>query len=705
MLDEPVTALTGVGRARARALARLEIQTLGDLLAHAPRQYEDWTPCSLSKVTDGDTVCLQGVVEDVSQQRYHGKGLVVTKAILTDGPESVQLLWFRRQSRWSTGNSTVRRDQELMVYGRIQRDKGLWVMHNPAVKERPWPPGRQLVPVYPLTEGISQKQMRMWVRQALEICRPSLTEYLKREHITELGLMDARQAMVGLHAPNSFEEAARSRERLVFDEALFYQIVVFSKRHRQRSYPGPVHCADGPLTDALLATLPFEPTNAQKRVMQEIAKDMESSYPMRRLLQGDVGSGKTIVAVYALVKTVEAGYQGALMAPTEILARQHYTRLRSLLGELGIEVVLLTGSLASQEKAEIYRGLAEGDWHIVVGTQALLEPYVEFARLGLAVIDEEHRFGVLQRQALVQKGLSDLLVMTATPIPRTLALTLYGDLDVSILDELPPGRRPVDTRWISPRDRDDMYRFIRHQIELGYQAYIVYPLVEGAEDGPSPALAASKEVGRLQSLPVFDSVRIGLLHGQMQAKEKEKVIEDFVNGYWQVLVTTSVIEVGVDVPNAVVMAVENAERFGLAQLHQLRGRVGRGAAVSFCLLVGEPSTEEAIKRLDLIRNTQDGFLLAEADLRLRGPGEVLGTRQSGIFGLRFLDLVKDTKIVEQAHTLAEKIVSADPLLLAANHQRLKEELTRRGFSLPKHDGGLERTAIGGEEKPEEGRIG
>ena len=276
-------------------------------------------------------------------------------------------------------------------------------------------------------------------------------------------------------------------------------------------------------------------------------------------------------------------------------------------------------------------------------------------------------------------------------------MTLYGDLDVSILDELPPGRRPVDTRWISPRDRDDMYRFIRHQIELGYQAYIVYPLVEGAEDGPSPALAASKEVGRLQSLPVFDSVRIGLLHGQMQAKEKEKVIEDFVNGYWQTLVTTSVIEVGVDVPNAVVMAVENAERFGLAQLHQLRGRVGRGAAVSFCLLVGEPSTEEAIKRLDLIRNTQDGFLLAEADLRLRGPGEVLGTRQSGIFGLRFLDLVKDTKIVEQAHTLAEKIVSADPLLLAANHQRLKEELTRRGFSLPKHDGGLERTAIGGKE--------
>mgnify|MGYP000869331736 CR=1 FL=1 len=687
MLDAPVTELPGVGKARAAALARLEIRTLGDLLVHAQRQYEDWAPSPVAEVREGDVACLQGVIDDLREQRYRGTtGLAVTRAVLTDTTGSIVLIWFRRGRFRPLGSSRLKVGQELVVYGSIRRDKGGLAIHNPAVEHLPLPHGAQLKPVYPLTEGISQTQMRTWVGEALKICWDNLDEYLEVGCSKKLELAGRREAIVGMHRPKTREHAATSRARLVFDEVLCYQIGILSERYRRTRQPGRVHIPDGFLVEKMIKELPFALTDGQKRAMQEMAADMESPQPMQRLLQGDVGSGKTVVAVYGLAKTVEAQYQGAVMAPTEVLARQHFERITTLMGKLGVEVGLLTGSLSAREKADICSRLSEGSCQVVVGTQALLERGVQFADLGLVVVDEEHRFGVQQRQALAQKDNTDLLVMTATPIPRTLALTLYGDLDISIIDELPPGRKPVDTRWISSRDRDKVYAFVRSQVKMGHQVYIVYPLVEGA--GATQDSAAKTEARRLQALPAFADLSIGLLHGQMGSREKDSVIEDFVKGHWQILVTTSVIEVGIDVPNATVMVVENAERFGLAQLHQLRGRVGRSAAESFCLLMGEPTTPEARQRLELIRQTQDGFILAEADLKLRGPGEILGVRQSGLPELRLTDLIQDHDILEQAHKVAVQILGEDPHLGHDCHRGLRQELARRGYNSTKHDGGL-----------------
>ncbi|NMB24716.1 MAG: ATP-dependent DNA helicase RecG [Firmicutes bacterium] len=686
MLDAPVQRLPGVGKARAMALSRLEIETLGDLLTHAPRDYEDWCPRPIAEVTDGESVCVRGTVEDIRQQRFRGsRGLVVSKAALQDSTGSIELVWFRRGRYGAKGNQ-VKRGQNITVYGSVRRDQGTLVMHNPEIASQTVPRDAQLIPVYPLTEGVSQRLMRSWIQTAIKVCWDSIEEYLGISHIEQLGLLGRREAFKGLHRPKSYAHAMASRARLVFDELLCYQIAILSARYRQQHRIGKSHGPDGPLVSQLMESLPFSLTDGQRQAMAEVAADMESTRPMGRLLQGDVGSGKTIVAIYGLAKTVEAGYQGVVMAPTEILAQQHFAQITSLFASQGIEVRLLTGGLSNHEKADVCRRLQDGTVQVVVGTQALLEPDVRFANLGLVVVDEEHRLGVLQRQALAKKGSGDLLVMTATPIPRTLALSLYGDLDMSLIKELPLGRLPVDTRWISPQDRDKVYGFLRDQVKRGHQAYIVYPLVEGEE---TTKLAAAKtEAYRLRKLPVFADVRIGLLHGQMSSQEKTSVIEEFSQGHWQILVTTSVIEVGIDVPNATVMVIEHAERFGLAQLHQLRGRVGRGTAQSFCLLMGEPTTPEARERLEFMRETQDGFVLAEADLRLRGPGEILGVKQTGLPNLRMADLRHDGGIMDKARHVANQILGDDLFLSQTRHKPLVRELGRRGVVSRKHDGGL-----------------
>lgn len=668
------------------ALARLEIETLEDLLTHVPRDYEDWSPRPITGIAHGESVCVSGMVVDTKQQRFRGsQGLVVSKAILQDSTGSVELVWFRR-GRYGVKGTQVKKGQNITAYGSIRQEQGTYVMHNPEVASEAMPQNAKLVPVYPLTEGVSQRLMRQWIQTALGMCWDSIEEYLEVAYIEQLGLLGRREAIAGLHQPKAYAHAMAARTRLVFDELLCHQIAILSTRYRQPERAGKSHVPDGPLVSKIVGNLPFTLSNGQRQAMAEIAADLESARPMRRLLQGDVGSGKTIVSIYGLAKTVETGYQGVVMAPTEILAQQHFAKIKHLFAPQGIEVRLLTGGLGDRTKADVCRGLKDGTVQVMVGTQALLEPDVQFANLGLAVVDEEHRMGVLQRQALVEKGSGDLLVMTATPIPRTLALSLYGDLDISMIKELPPGRKPVDTRWISPQDRDKVYVFLREQAQRGHQAYIVYPLVEGEET--AKIAAATTEACRLRKLPAFAGLRIGLLHGQMSSQEKNSVIGEFAQGYWQILVTTSVIEVGIDVPNATVMVIEHAERFGLAQLHQLRGRVGRGQAQSFCLLIGEPTTPEARERLEFMRKTQDGFALAEADLQLRGPGELLGVRQTGLPNLRMANLRQDGEIMEKAQHLANEILREDPLLKEARHAPLIRELTRRGLFILKHDGGL-----------------
>lgn len=672
-----VDSLRGVGKARALALGRLGLETVEDLLFMVPRYYENWTQAiPISAVQPGEVVCLQGRITGLVERKTRQKGLVITEALLRDDSGDIGLIWFLRVR--SGQSSYIRRQlalgQEILVYGRAEQDNRRLVIRNPQWKRPTQLEGNRLIPVYPLTEGITQAQMRNYVGQALRLCRHDIGEFLPENYRRSLSLPERWAAIRGLHRAGSREEADAARRRLAFDELLCLQLALRIRRKQAEKVPGVVHSPDGALVQKFLGGLPYRLTAAQRKVMSEIAADMESPTVMQRLLQGDVGSGKTVVALYALIKSVEAGYQAVMMVPTEILAEQHYRQVVKAVQPLGIKTGLLTGALTDKEKENLRWELAAGQCQLVVGTHALLQPDVDFQRLGLVVIDEQHRFGVAQRQALVQKGNPDVLVMTATPIPRTLALAVYGDLDVSLIDELPPGRKPVDTRWISPADRERVYRFIRRQVEAGHQAYIVYPLVEESE--AVTARAASNEVERLRKTSLA-GLEIGLLHGQLTAAEKDRVMEDFAAGRLHVLVTTTVIEVGVDVPNASVMVVENAERFGLAQLHQLRGRVGRGSVQAYCLLIGNPSTPSGKQRLHIIRQTNDGFALAEADLKLRGPGELLGTRQSGLSELRIADLVEDLPLLEEAARLARSILASDPDLTAPHHRALREELYRR----------------------------
>lgn len=437
---------------------------------------------------------------------------------------------------------------------------------------------------------------------------------------------------------------------------------------------GVQHRPDGPLMQRFRQYLPFTLTPAQEKVIAQIFRDMESEKPMNRLLQGDVGSGKTVVAAAALVKTVDSGYQGAMMAPTEILAEQHYLTLQEFFWPLGIKVALLTGSLSRREKENYLRGLKSGEYDIAIGTHALIQDEVEFARLGLVVIDEQHRFGVHQRARLRNKGYNpDVLVMTATPIPRTLALTVYGDLDLSVIDQLPPGRKEVKTYWVTPAQRGKVYKFLRQQLEAGRQAYLVCPLIEESEK--LEVEAATRKVKEVEA--VFGDFRVGLLHGRMKAEEKEEIMQRFRAGEVDILVATTVIEVGVNVPNATVMIIEDADRFGLAQLHQLRGRVGRGEHQSYCIMIADPKTDEGRARMQVMTATSNGFVIAEEDLKIRGPGELMGTRQSGLPDLKIADLIRDAGLLETAKKAAEELLERDPELSAPEHRLLREAVLEK----------------------------
>jgi len=701
-LSTSVQYVKGIGPRFAEILLDKGISTVEDLLYYLPFRYEDrLNPRGIGELRVGEMASV--IVEVRTFGLFRTRRMPIFQMTVGQGRDTLNCVWFNA----SYLKDRFRAGMLLALYGKVEAgNRGghrfeilqpqYEVLHDPAEaqangEEQKWQSlevGR-IVPIYEAAGNgrLTARWFRRVIHGMLENLEADVPEAIPAVVRGRMNLIDRRRAFWMVHWPEVGESLTRLGEartpahiRLIFEELFFLELGLELKRRKVRTQTGIAFAINDGVRAAVKRILPFHPTSAQKRVLKEIADDMAQAAPMRRLLQGDVGSGKTIVALEAAVIAIENGYQVALMAPTEILATQHYLSARRILEETGYRVVLLTGSQDAGRKKKLRHHIAQGNAQLVIGTHALIQETVEFDKLGLVIVDEQHRFGVMQRLRLMKKAEEaepDVLVMTATPIPRTLALTIYGDLDTSVLDELPPGRTPITTRLVGDERADEVWQFVRRQVAAGHQAYIVYPVIEeGAMEGELKA--AIKMHDRLRTHE-FPSLRVGLLHGRMSADEKDATMADFKHGEVQVLVSTTVIEVGVDVPNANVMVVEHAERFGLSQLHQLRGRIGRGAAKSYCVLMtgGKVSTE-AQQRLDTMVQTQDGFEIAERDLELRGPGEFFGTRQAGMPNLRVANLVRDRDLLEAARKEA-RFVLAGP-----NADLTKEEITRAVQHLRTH---------------------
>lgn len=667
----PVTEVRFVDSRRAAALARLGLRTVGDLLYHLPRRYLDLssTP-DLASVRPGDEATVVGRVHEVALRRPR-RGLDILEVAIVDGTGVLVGVWFNQPYLADRFKEGLR----VAFAGKVRLRDGIKQIQNPLTEilddpKRSKTLGR-ILPMHAGTEGLSPNWLRRLVREALD-AYGDVRDFLPAEVRIRRGLPPLRHALEAIHFPGSMDEIEPARRRLAYEELFLLQILLASKRARERGAGAIRHIVDGPRLRASLSALGFSLTEDQERALKEILADMASEKTMDRLLLGDVGTGKTAVATCALAAAVDGGHQAAMMAPTEVLATQYATKVGAVLDAAGIAWALLTGSTSAQERTRIIRGLRDGSLSVLLGTHALFSDDVEFASLGLAVVDEQHRFGVRQRLALRSKGESvDLLVMSATPIPRSLALTAYGDLDISFLRQRPTGRDPsrnVYTTVIDPTRRSDAYDAIREAVARGRQAYVICPVVEGTAD--SDLRSATLEAQRLDS-QVFPDMRVALLTGRMAPDEKKDVMRRFAQGDVDVLVATTVVEVGVDVPNATVMLVEDADRFGLAQLHQLRGRVGRGPEPGRLYLMSSGSSDTAIRRLEAVENTSDGFELAELDLRLRGEGDILGLRQSGIGRFRAASLIRDADLVEAAREDVAAIVEggsaleADPVIAPA----------------------------------------
>ena len=649
-LTDPVTILSGVGPSRAKLLAALNIYTLQDLICHFPRYYEDRTRLvTIDKLEEDRPACFKALVIDHPRTTHIRKGLDITKLRVADHTGRLNLTFFNQ--KFTAGQ--LQYGSEYIFYGTLVGDFAGYQMTSPVVESPDSPPmlTRRVMPVYPLTAGLSGAVLSKLIAQALALCDPP-GEIIPRELREEYGLLPAERAYRIIHAPASMEEAELAKRRLIFEEFFVFSAglsLVRASRASKKTVPYKKTDLSG-----FYNALPFALTGAQNRAIGEICRDMTGGRPMNRLLQGDVGSGKTMVAAAAAYLAVQNGFQAALMAPTEILAEQHYQGLAHLLTPLGVQVRLLTGGMSVKEKKLAREQIATGEAGLVIGTHALLTEDTEFARLGLVIADEQHRFGVAQRAALAGKAdAPHLLVMSATPIPRTLALIMYGDLEVSVLDELPPGRQKVDTFLVGENMRARINAFIRKQCAEGHQCFVVCPAVEEGEDGTMKAATVWAET--LQKT-VFPDLKIALLHGQMKSNEKEAVMRAFAAGEADVLVATTVIEVGVDVPNATLVVIEDADRFGLSQLHQLRGRVGRGSEKSFCILTTQNRNPDTVARLRALCETNDGFRIAQEDLRLRGPGDFFGARQSGLPVFRVASLSCDVETLKQAQEASARWV-------------------------------------------------
>ena len=655
-LTDSITDLKGIGPRKAEAFGKLGLFSMHDVLYHFPRKYRDYSKTScIMGAKHGDYVALELKLKSDPKLARVRRGLDITTARAFDQSGEITLAWYNQPYRMKA----VVAGECVYACGRVDRMHGV-KMINPSIYRQL--PG--ILPVYPVCAGLSQKLLRDTVKAALEGCSEGIEESLPASMRQKYGLIGLYDALRGLHFPGNMEEIKAARQRLAFEDTLMFSLTLSMMQYSLPKREQPLKL-EGTMS-SFIKLLPFEPTNAQLKAMEEIRRNLAGERLMNRLLQGDVGSGKTAVALYSMYAAMKNGKQAALMAPTEILAAQHYTTLCEIFGAENV-AYLKGGMKKAEREAELAR-IADGTAKAVTGTHALLQGDVEFHDLGMVITDEQHRFGVKQRAVIGAKGAADVLIMSATPIPRTLAMILYGDLSVSCIDELPPGRKPVATRLVPEHKRQDMYKFIEEQAKAGQQAYIVCPLVEGSDsmDDVQGAVELYEELRKRLSVPV------GLLHGQMSNAAKEKAAEAFRRGETGVLVATTVIEVGVDVPNATIMAIENADRFGLAQLHQLRGRVGRGDKRSYCFLLSGDSSEAAQQRLSTLVKTNSGFEIAETDLMMRGPGEFLGKKQHGISEFAAASLAMDISVMKEAKDAAEEILSdrqameeASPLIYRA----------------------------------------
>ncbi|MBI2825276.1 MAG: ATP-dependent DNA helicase RecG [Planctomycetia bacterium] len=665
----PVQFLKGVGPQHAELLAKLDLHTARDVIFFFPRDYQDLTDLTdVSELSEESLVRVHGTVVELDQRNTSSGGTMLGALVRCTGG-NIRALWFNQPFM-------VRRlppGQELLLSGKAKWRGGIWEMVHPDVK---WIDSDdtdargKVLPVYPLTEALSQPAIRRIVAGVVETLVGHLDEVFPAEFLEAHNLAPIREAVEQIHNPANRESLARARRRFVYQELLVMQLALAIKRHTQHELRRAPPLAATAKIDARIRRLfPFELTPGQNKMIDEIAADMAREHPMNRLLQGDVGSGKTAVAVYALLLAIAHGQQAALMAPTELLARQHAGTIEGFLTASRVRWGLLTGALSPAERRDTLAKIAAGELDLVVGTQAIVQADVEFAKLGLVVIDEQHKFGVRQRASLKQAGLDPhYLVMTATPIPRTVAMTMFGDLDVSTLRDAPPGRQTVHTYLATPEQREKWWDFFRRKLREGRQGYVVVPLVESSEDAAATSIDQSYE--SLANGPL-EAFRLALVHGRMSAAEKATVMDDFRRGATQVLVSTTVVEVGVDVPNATLLAIESGQCFGLAQLHQLRGRISRGAYPGYCCVFAEPISPESQKRLESFARSTDGFELAEIDFLLRGPGDLLGTRQHGMPPLRIADPVADAAVLEEARRDAQQLVAADPGLAHPEHERLR----------------------------------
>lgn len=677
-LTAPTTTVRGIGEKQSELLAKLDLHTIEDMLYYFPYRYDDYS--ELKPIQDlkyGDEVTILAWVKSVKTFKVPKRNRKITQAIVSDSTGSIQLMWFNQEYQMRY----LRKDMFLSISGKIEQYMGRLVIYHPEYEEvdKQQLNTNRIVPVYSLTAKLSQRWLRRMMHNVVSYWAPRIPDFVTEYILEDAGLMDLSTALMEVHFPENKSDLKKARYRLAFDEIFLLQLGVLKQKLEWTSQTGRKF----EVTDDWLAErathLPFKLTHAQLRALTDIRKDLHSGHPMSRLLQGDVGSGKTVVAALGITVVIKNGAQAAFMAPTSILAEQHYASLKRILANpddegaalKAEEIRLLIGDTPAKEREEILTGLADGTVKLLVGTHALIEDPVVFKDLQMVVVDEQHRFGVAQRAAMREKGENPhLLVMTATPIPRSLALTIYGDLDLSVMDEMPEGRQPVSTHILYPTERERIYTLIRSQVEEGHQAFVIYPLVEQGENDEN--MAAVEEQQRLQN-EVFRNLNVGLLHGRLRPDEKEAVMRKFRDRELDVLVSTSVVEVGVDIPNATVMVVEGANRFGLAQLHQFRGRVGRSSDKSFCILIPETKDAAENERLLAMESTTDGFVLAEHDLNQRGPGEFLGTRQSGYTDLRLANLT-DVHMIEKAVHYAQQVLENDPNLVAQEHHLLLDAL-------------------------------
>lgn len=653
--NDSIQTIKGIGAVKAKYFRALGINNIEDILTYYPKRYEDRTVIKpISQLTIENLETIIGTITNV-QETMPRRGLSILKVLVKDSSGVIELDWFNQKflkSKMSIGSKIIATGKIRASYYRLSMNNPEFEILDQAAKD--FVPNA-ILPVYSVNERITQKNLRNTMQEVLKGIK-EVPGNLPVEVIKKFSLVDKITSLQEIHFPKNKESLLIARHRLVFEELFLIQcFLVYVKKINSTHHKGIKHLLDSKLSQAVYKMLPFSLTKDQKKAWCEIKADMERDIPMQRLLQGDVGSGKTIIAILSLVKTVENGYQGAFMVPTEILAMQHYQVLIGLLSQHKIKVGMLVGSLKKNEKEAIVLALANGDIDIIVGTHALIQENIQFNNLGLVVTDEQHRFGVRQRALLQEKGISpDILVMTATPIPRTMTLTVYGDLDVSLIKELPPGRKPIKSFLRTPDKRSLIYQFVLREIEKGRQAYIVCPLIESSEKIDTVSVT---DIFDELSSNIFKEVKCALLHGKLSKDEKDTVMKEFYCGNIKVLVSTTVIEVGVNVPNASVMVIEGAERFGLSQLHQLRGRIGRGEYQSYCILISHSNSKDTFERLSVMESVSDGFILAEEDLKLRGPGQFFGMRQHGLNDLKIADIFLDTDTLLQARLAAAEVIN------------------------------------------------